>query len=291
MFGTKKNKKYILFIGTFLLFCGLQVQAAIKDADFDGLSDEGEITIYNTDPQQFDTDGDGLSDGVEVLNETDPLAYTEKSSDATYDEINVREALAEESPWAWYFGRASGFIAFILLWLSIFFGLSIRNPWLRKIIKPLVRLDIHIFFSIFAFLWVIAHSMVFMFDHFLHFSFWDTYIPFVSDSPYVYTNDLALGIFGLYAMIIITISALLRRYIPYKIFRSVHFLNVLVYILAFFHAVAIGSDMTPAVVTLFYVFSSILAFLWIQTLIVMLRTFRNQRLSKEKEMKVKEAKE
>jgi hypothetical protein len=43
------------------------------DSDFDGLTDAFEKLISKTDPYNPDTDGDGISDGEEVLNLTDPL--------------------------------------------------------------------------------------------------------------------------------------------------------------------------------------------------------------------------
>ena len=43
------------------------------DKDNDGLTDSQETDIYNTDPTKFDTDGDGVSDGVEVRLNTNPL--------------------------------------------------------------------------------------------------------------------------------------------------------------------------------------------------------------------------
>lgn len=42
------------------------------DSDGDGLSDTDETTVYNTDPNDPDSDDDTLNDGVEVLNELDP---------------------------------------------------------------------------------------------------------------------------------------------------------------------------------------------------------------------------
>ncbi len=48
---------------------------ANSDSDGDGVTDGAEILTYGTDPLTFDSDGDGLGDGVEVLEAgTDPLA-------------------------------------------------------------------------------------------------------------------------------------------------------------------------------------------------------------------------
>lgn len=43
------------------------------DQDHDGLSNDDEKTIHGTNPQNPDTDGDGTSDGIEILLGTDPL--------------------------------------------------------------------------------------------------------------------------------------------------------------------------------------------------------------------------
>jgi hypothetical protein len=48
------------------------------DIDGDGLGDHEEVYIYGTDPMQFDTDGDALSDGTEVHLGTDPLNFYSK---------------------------------------------------------------------------------------------------------------------------------------------------------------------------------------------------------------------
>ena len=43
------------------------------DGDWDGLTDGAELFVYHTSPTNRDTDGDGWSDGEELVEETDPL--------------------------------------------------------------------------------------------------------------------------------------------------------------------------------------------------------------------------
>ena len=49
------------------------IQRMAIDSDKDGLLDGDELTVYNTDPAMFDTDGDGYGDGTEVRERTNPL--------------------------------------------------------------------------------------------------------------------------------------------------------------------------------------------------------------------------
>jgi hypothetical protein len=62
------------------------------DGDGDGLYDEDESGVYGTNPQVFDTDGDGSGDGEEIYLGTDPLtanaavARTDSDGDGLYDD-------------------------------------------------------------------------------------------------------------------------------------------------------------------------------------------------------------
>jgi hypothetical protein len=49
-----------------------------QDTDGDGLSDWDELNIYHTSPYLADTDSDGIPDGVEIKNGTDPNCPTGK---------------------------------------------------------------------------------------------------------------------------------------------------------------------------------------------------------------------
>ncbi len=48
-------------------------QSPDSDTDGDGLSDSGEVLVTGTNPNDSDSDDDGLSDGIEVVNNMNPL--------------------------------------------------------------------------------------------------------------------------------------------------------------------------------------------------------------------------
>ncbi len=53
---------------------------AFVDTDGDGISDYDEINIYHTNPNDPDTDHDGVPDGVEILARTNPLGTTSEEA-------------------------------------------------------------------------------------------------------------------------------------------------------------------------------------------------------------------
>src|SRR5665647_635328 len=100
--------------------------AEIIDSDLDGLTNEGETQIYKTDPMDPDTDGDGVLDGAEILSRTDPLDNTSPRVVETV--TNNSYVVQKEVPMYWYATRSSALLAYALLYLSIFLGISIRIP-------------------------------------------------------------------------------------------------------------------------------------------------------------------
>jgi hypothetical protein len=61
--------------------------AGIPDSDHDGLSDSDETNVYGTNPNNPDTDGDGMPDGWEVNNGLNPLV-NDANGDADGDGLN-----------------------------------------------------------------------------------------------------------------------------------------------------------------------------------------------------------
>lgn len=74
MFGKKTNRALpLIALIAGMVFTTGSVQAAVKDSDADGLTDQAETDTYHTDPHNADTDGDNFSDTDEVLAHSNPL--------------------------------------------------------------------------------------------------------------------------------------------------------------------------------------------------------------------------
>lgn len=220
------------------------------DMDLDGLTDEGEKNIFHTDPNNSDTDGDGYYDGVEVINGTDPL--DENSFIAPEEVVDVDM----EPSWAWYLTRATALIGFLLLYIVIFLGLTVRLPYLNRIFSPLTSLKVHAWLSVQALLFAATHGAALMFDKFLKFSWVDVFIPFAS----FYETDLvAMGTIGFYIMILLILTSYFRHLMSHRIWRISHFLNIVLYGIIIIHALRLGTDLkNPGINRDVFIWSNVL---------------------------------
>ncbi|MDO8529176.1 MAG: ferric reductase-like transmembrane domain-containing protein [bacterium] len=211
----------------------------IIDSDLDGLTDEGEKQIYHTDPNNPDSDGDGIFDGTEVLNGTDPLDSASPAAVQTITQTIKQQQ--GETPWTWYIVRASGLVGFIILYALIFLGLAARIPVLKKIV-PSNSLEIHCWLSIQAFTFIMIHGLAVPFDKFMqsqNVTFASVLIPFAS--PY-HPALMALGIIGAYIMLVLMLTSYFKRLIPYRFWRTIHYLSIALYVFAVIHSFLLGTD-------------------------------------------------
>ena len=68
----------------------LGTDVGVADTDGDGLSDYDEVYKYGTNPLDYDTDCDGMGDGVEIINGLDPLNQ-DTDNDGVLDDAEVIE--------------------------------------------------------------------------------------------------------------------------------------------------------------------------------------------------------
>lgn len=251
MSGKLPNK-----LAAFLILIGViwssPLNAALKDSDADGITDQAESEIYLTDPQNADTDIDGIDDGTEILNNTSPLK-TELAVPSTNPKL------------AWQIGRASGILAFILLTVVVVNGLLMTTRAMFRIIPPSFNYETHRFLSWMAILAVLGHFASFTFDEFLQLSLTEGLIPFVltrdfpSSLGFNLTWAIGFGIIAFYGILALVITSELRRFgFPVKKWRALHYTSFLTYILFLIHGITAGTDSGQWWMIWMYSFSAIL---------------------------------
>lgn len=279
-----KKNAYILLIITCCFFVLKPVLAEeridyksqpVVDSDLDGLTDEGEKQVYHTDPNNPDTDGDGVLDGAETVGKTDPLDVGSPQSKQVV--TNYVHPVNMEPAWPWYIVRAAGLMAFLLLYLSIFFGIAIRFPILRRILNPADSLDVHRWISVQALAFVLIHALGTLWDKYVNFSLRDIFIPFASSYD---PGMIALGTIGMYLMVALIATSYLRRFISQNFWRAIHSLNFFLYAFVFAHAIYLGTDLKSGIARDIFIYANaaLLILLVISISIRIIDSIRNKKI-------------
>jgi predicted ferric reductase len=138
----------------------------------------------------------------------------------------------------WYLTRASGLVAYLLMFASVTLGLGMTAgvaAWLRR-----HRVyDLHRFLSLLTLAVVVFHVFIVLPDGYFGFSLRELLVPFAS--PYE-PFFMALGVLSLYLTAFIIATFYLRPLVPYGAWRFLHGGTFLAFLLALAHGIGAGSD-------------------------------------------------
>jgi hypothetical protein len=221
---------------------GLYSAGPPKDTDFDGLTDQGEVQIYHTDPNNPDTDADGFLDGAEVLVGTD---FLDKNDPPT----EVIKPQQKTIPWMWYLTRASGITGYLLLFLLLVTGTGITSGYLFTLFGPIIAWRIHRTIGITLIAFVVTHLITLILDDFMKFSLAELLIPFYSAFKPLY---MSLGIIGFYLFILIILTSIFFIVSKYKAWRLLHYLTFPTFVALFIHGVYTGTDTSTLAMQIVY---------------------------------------
>ncbi|GEM_PF-430396 len=139
----------------------------------------------------------------------------------------------------WYLSRATGFVAYLLLFVTVALGLAIRTKAFDRIVARWRVTDLHGFLSVLAGLFVVVHVAALLGDTFIGFSAVQLLVPFASPYEAAWTG---IGQLMAYLLLVILVSFPARRLIGYRAWRALHYLTFLTYLGALAHGVFTGTD-------------------------------------------------
>jgi predicted ferric reductase len=151
----------------------------------------------------------------------------------------ARMDAAATSPLMWYVTRTCALAAYVLLTASVALGMlqSIARrsgehlSWLAD--------ELHQFLATLAGVLIAAHVVTLVLDDYLPFSVANIVLPLAE--PYR-AFPVSLGVFALYGMALLLFSSWLRRRIPYRLWRGIHYVSFLTISLVTAHGLLAGSD-------------------------------------------------
>jgi hypothetical protein len=197
-------------------------------------SGSGQVRLLGTDGTTS-LDGSIAIDGSGnfTLNLTGALPVVSASTPAAGAQVaNVNHTF-------WYISRASGLTAYVLLVLTVCFGLLVRTRVMDWLMARWRWFDLHQFTALLALGFIALHIFSLLGDQFIGFRLDQLFIPFTSSYRPIWT---AFGIFSLYLTLVVVGSFYARRLIGYGAWRAIHYVTFGVFLLALLHGLLSGSD-------------------------------------------------
>jgi predicted ferric reductase len=139
----------------------------------------------------------------------------------------------------WYVARSGGIVAWALLAGSVLWGLALSTKVLRGRPRPNWILDLHRFLGGLALLFTGIHVAALILDSYVHFGLAEVLVPFASGWHPV---AVAWGIVGLYLLVAVEVTSLLRKRISKRAWRLTHYLSFPLFLMTTVHALSAGTD-------------------------------------------------
>jgi predicted ferric reductase len=150
----------------------------------------------------------------------------------------------------WYLSRASGFVAYLLIWLSVVLGLLITGKLSRVWPGGPPTVDLHQFSGLLGLAFAVFHGLILLGDRYVGYTPLQLLVPFAG----LEYRPLAVGLgqIALYVGLLVGLSFYVRRYIGFRTWRLLHFGSFAVYVLITIHGLAAGTDVGSPVTLALY---------------------------------------
>jgi predicted ferric reductase len=160
-------------------------------------------------------------------------------------------SLDGQSPKAfWYLSRASGLVAYVLLWLSVACGLLISGRLARLWPGGPTAVDLHQYSGLLGLGFALFHGLILLGDRYVGYAPVQVLVPFAGRD--YRPLEVGLGQVGFYLGLLVAFSSYARRRIGYRAWRLLHYGGFAVYALATLHGLTAGTDARqPAVFALY----------------------------------------
>ena len=142
------------------------------------------------------------------------------------------------SPW-WYVARASGIVAWGLLALSVLWGLALSTKVLGRRPRPNWLLDLHRFLGGLGVVFVGVHLLGLVLDTWIHIGPTEILVPLTSSWKPV---AVTWGVVAFYLLVAVEVTSLLRRRLPKRWWKGIHFSSYALYLVATVHLLTAGTD-------------------------------------------------
>ncbi len=160
----------------------------------------------------------------------------------------------------WYLSRSMAIISYLLIWLSVVWGLLMTTKLSRIWPGHVTTADLHKYISILGLGLAALHGFLLLGDKYMNMSLAQLFVPFTVQA--YRPGWVGLGQIALYLLALIIVSFYIRQFLGQKLWRATHFLSFLTFFAVLIHGLAAGSDtMTPGMFFAYYLTGTVVVFL------------------------------
>ncbi len=153
------------------------------------------------------------------------------------------------SPAIWYAARASGVAAYVVLTIVVCLGIGLAGKAQTTRWPRFATEDIHRFAGLLVGSLIGIHVLAIAADSFLPFSLTQLLVPFTATYRPLWTG---LGIAAAELLLALAIANHYRNRLPYRVWRSAHYLNFVVWGAASVHGMFSGTDRSATWLAVLY---------------------------------------
>jgi sulfoxide reductase heme-binding subunit YedZ len=158
-------------------------------------------------------------------------------------------AASTADPSLWYVTRGAASTAYVLLIITTITGAGISTQAFDSVTRRWRVLDLHQVLTLLMLGLIALHLVTLVLDPFLPFS--PAQLAWPVGEPYR-AVPVALGVIGLYALLIVTISSWVRPHLGYRVWRALHYVSVVALVALTLHGILAGTDTaTPWMIAIY----------------------------------------
>ena len=146
---------------------------------------------------------------------------------------------------AWYIARSSGITTWVLATASIVFGLALSTRLVRKKGVPAWLNTLHRYLGTLMLVFTAVHLAALVADNWVHFGLADLLVPMASSWR---PGAVAWGVVELYLLVAIQVTSWCKRWLPRRLWHSVHLTSIPMFVFGTLHGFQSGADRNNVVV-------------------------------------------
>ncbi len=159
-------------------------------------------------------------------------------------------AMAAQAPGFWFVSRAAGIVAYVLLWASTAWGVSLSSKGIGGLVSTPLAYALHNVTSWLVIGFSVIHGLSLLGDQVVPFTLGGIVIPFSASYQPLVTG---IGTLCLYVGIIVSVSFYWKKQIGFRAWRAIHLLSYLMFVGATVHGIILGTDTASPLVQAMYI--------------------------------------